>query len=67
MKNSRENISMTLSLKSRKVWAGPPTITIVVPQNTPSGYQECIISFKVFIFGEGVAIIDWISHMNLYI
>ena len=40
---------------------------MLVKNKKPQVYNEHIISFIVFSFGEGVTIIDWIENMKLYV
>ena len=42
-------------------------IIILVPCNNPPHYQEHVIYFISFYFGEGVTITDWIVNIKLYV
>ena len=42
-------------------------IIMLVPNNNPPGYKECVIYFITFDFGKVFTIIYWLSNMNIYV
>ena len=40
---------------------------MLIPINNPRGYEEHVILFIVFAFGEVVTIIEWLANMKLYV
>ena len=43
------------------------SVIMLVPNRNTQGYKEIFILFIAFSFGEGVAIIDWLANMKLYV
>ena len=51
------------SIKSKKIRI--LSITMLVPNNNPTGNKELVIYCIIFSFSEVITIIDWIAKMNL--